>query len=172
MPLTAVGFIRPCRRSGFHLFRRLPACGPVSPGFCPVCFPIKYRFPVWAGQGVLCFMGFQGVPDEKSRLCETLHRTRAQPGRNVSEADCSTGWAFLCFMGFQGVPGEKSRLCETLHRTAPQAQTPGASGGVTAPRNLRRPGKCMVHSESLYSEAFCAIIGRQAKRGPAPLALL
>ena len=108
VPLTAVGFIRPCRRSGFHLFRRLPACGPVSPGFCrrlpacgpvspgfcPVCFPIKYRFPVWAGQGVLCFMGFQGVPGEKSRLCETLHRTRAQPGRNVSEADCSTGWAF------------------------------------------------------------------------------
>ena len=75
-------------------------------------------------------------------------------------------------MGFQDVPGEKSRLCETLHRTAPQAQTPGASGGVTAPRNLRRPGKCMVPSESLYLAAFCAIIGRQAKRGPAPLALL
>ena len=99
-------------------------------------------------------------PPGKIVLCRASHRTRAQPGRNVSAAQSAT----LCHPIKSGQSAwypvnafsekEKPGCKKTLHRTGAQPRTQQTSRSVTAPRNLRRPGECMVPSEVLFASFF------------------
>ena len=178
--------VRLTREWSFSRFRKLPVCAPARRKVCsdswirinskskhtnktppPAEKSGKFHFQAWFwpfGMVVCIFAvisgGIQIPMDTKSSLCRASHRTRAQPGRNVSAAQSAT----LCHPIKSGQSAwypvnafsekEKPGCKKTLHRTGAQPRTQQTSRSVTAPRNLRRLGECMVPSEVLFASFF------------------